>query len=192
MPLKTCSMFKKPTIGIDLDSTLNNLEEEWILHTYNEEYGDNLKEEDMHCWEVERYAKKAKPEDIYSILLRPHFFYNLRPKDCAREVTEKLSKDHELFIVTAYSPTTVVDKVDWVKKYFPHINPKNIIFCNSKGLIKTDYLIDDGGHNILDYHNNGGKNPIVFDRPWNRHLPNTFKRATGWLQVERMIKGETV
>lgn len=180
------------TIAIDMDDVLNELSSKWILTDYNQEYHDKLTIEDMYCWNVEEYIKKDCGKKIYDILLRPNYFLNLSPKPFAQEVTERLSKKHELFIVTAYSAPTVVDKVEWVKKYFPHINPKNIIFCNSKGLIKTDYLIDDGGHNILDYHNNGGKNPIVFDRPWNRHLPNNFKRATGWLQVEKMIEGETV
>jgi len=175
------------TIGIDLDSTLNDLETQWILNAYNKDYNDNLQYEDMVCWDVEKYVKPECGKKVYEILLRPNFFYNLNPKKYAQDVTERLSKKYDLYIVTAYHPKTVVDKVNWVEKYFPHINPKHIIFCNSKGLIKTDFLIDDGPHNIIDYHNNGGKHPIIFNAPWNQNLPSSFNRAKDWLQIEKML-----
>lgn len=175
------------TIGIDLDSTLNNLEEVWILNTYNQEYSDTLKIEDMVCWDVEEYIKPECGKKIYEILLRPNFFLNLKPKENSQSVINDLSKFYDLYVVTAYHPKTVVDKVEWIQTYFPHIDSKKIIFCNNKGLIQTDYLIDDGAHNILDYHNNGGKNPIVFDRPWNRDLLPNFQRVYDWLQIDSIL-----
>lgn len=178
----------KRTIGIDLDSTLNDLETQWILNVYNTEYNDTLTLEDMRCWDVEEYVKKECGKKVYDILLRPNFFFSLNPREYAQEVTKKLSEKYDLFIVTAYHPLTVVDKVKWVEKHYPHINSKNIIFCNAKGLINTDYLIDDGGHNILDYYNNGGENPIVFDKPWNRYLNSSFNRAKDWLQIGNMLQ----
>lgn len=175
------------TIGIDMDSVLNNLDEIWILDLYNKEYGDNLKYEDMICWDVEKYVKPECGKKIYDFLLRPSFFFNLNPKPDSQRVTEKLSQRYDIYIVTAYHPKTVVDKVAWIEKYYPHINPKKIIFCNNKGLIHTDYLIDDGGHNILDYHNNGGLNPIVFNAPWNQYLPKNFNRVKDWQQIETIL-----
>lgn len=175
------------TIGIDLDDVLNNLVDEWILNIYNTEYNDNLTIKDVIDWDVTKYIKPECGKRIYDILLRPNFFETLKPKMYAQEVTEKLSRKYDLYVITAYSPQTVVNKVNWLGKNFPHINPKNIIFCNAKGLIKTDFLIDDGPHNILDYHNNGGKHPIVFDRPWNGHLPSSYNRVKDWLQIEKML-----
>jgi len=175
------------TIAIDLDDVLNNLVDEWILNVYNKEYNDTLTIKDVNDWDVTKYVKPECGSKIYEILLRPNFFETLSPKIHAIEVTERLVSKYELYVVTAYHPKTVVNKVNWLSKNFPHINPKNIIFCNAKGLIKADFLIDDGPHNILDYHNNGGKHPIVFDRPWNSHLPSSFNRAKDWLQIEKML-----
>ena len=175
------------TIGIDMDDVLNTLVDEWILNIYNKEYGDTLTIKDVNDWDVTKYVKPECGSKIYDILLRPDFFEHLPVKLYAQEVTKRLSEQYDLYVVTAYSPKTVVNKVNWLAKHFPHINTKHIIFCNAKGLIKTDYLIDDGPHNILDYHNNGGTNPIVFDRPWNHSLPSTFNRVDNWLQIEKLL-----
>ena len=175
------------TIGIDLDDVLNELCTSWILNHYNQEYHDTLKLEDMICWNVEKYVKPECGKKIYEILLRPNFFLNLRPKENSQSVTNELSKKYDLYVVTAYHPKTVVDKVEWIQTYFPHIDSRKVIFCNNKGLINTDWLIDDGAHNILDYYNNGGKNPIVFDRPWNRDLSLQFKRASDWLNIGSIL-----
>ena len=175
------------TIGIDLDDVCNELCKKWMLEDYNKEYNDTLQLSDMTGWDVEAYIKPECGKKIYEILLRPGYFFDLSPKEYAQEITKDLSKYYDLFVVTAYHPKTVMDKVAWIEKYFPHINSKQIIFCNNKGLIKTDYLIDDGGHNIMDYYNNGGLNPIVFDRPWNRDLSPCFKRAYDWLQIGSIL-----
>lgn len=175
------------TIALDLDSVLNNLEYKWMLTDYNNEYNDNLQLEDLIDWDVSKVVKPECGEKIYDFLARPSYFFNLSPKPMSQETTKELVKKYEIYIVTAYSPFAVLDKVNWLALHFPHIKQKNIIFCNSKGLIKTNILIDDGGHNILDYHNNGGNNPIVFDRPWNRHLPNTFKRCKNWQEIAEAL-----
>lgn len=39
-------------IGVDLDSTLNNLYKVWLLDRYNKMYGDNLSEGDLISYNV--------------------------------------------------------------------------------------------------------------------------------------------
>lgn len=179
----------KKSIGIDLDSTLNCLEQRWIIERYNQDFSDNLTREDMFCWEVETYIKSECGKNIYNYLQEPNFFKTLGIKPHAQEVTKWLSQYFDLYVVTAYTPKVCVDKAGWIEDHFPHISQKNIIFCNSKGLIHTDLLIDDGGHNILEYHE-GNKSglPIIFDAPWNRYLKNDFLRVYDWLEVKEYIK----
>ncbi len=181
-------MNKQP-FGIDLDSTLNCLDEYWICNRYNKDYNDNLTRENMIRWEVDTYVKPECGIKIYDYLLEPKFFRNLDVKSYAQEVTRWLSEYFNLFIVTAYHPKTCLDKAEWLEEHFPHISQKNIIFCNSKGLIHTKYLVDDGSHNIIDFHNSNKSGlPIVFDAPWNRHLGNSFVRANNWLDIKEIIK----
>ena len=74
-------------IGIDLDTTLNNLMEHW-LEVYNEEHNDNLIQ--WNSWDV---VDNVKPEcgiKILDYLLRPDFFTNLELKENAVEVIDFL------------------------------------------------------------------------------------------------------
>lgn len=170
-------------IAIDLDTTLNNLEEVW-LNRYNEDYDDNLKE--FGHWNVEKNIKKECGIKIYDYLLEPNFFYNLNIKPNAKNVVEKLNNKHELYIVTAYHPATCVDKVKWVNKHLPFFNSKNVIFCNNKSLINADYLIDDGPHNILGFK----QKSIIIDMPYNRHvkLNDRRVRVNNWLDIKKYFK----
>lgn len=183
-------MNKKPTLGIDLDSTLNTLDIEWI-EAYNKDYNDNLTREDMIRWEVDTYVKPECGKKFYNYLLLPNFFKNLGIQPYAQEVTKELSKYFDIYIVTAYHPATCVDKCEWVKTHLPHIPIENVIFCNNKGLIHTDILIDDGGHNLLAfYENNRSGLPIVYDAPWNRYLENQFLRFDDWRNIRDYLINE--
>lgn len=178
----------KQSFGIDLDSTLNCHDEYWISR-YNKDYNDNLCREDMTQWGISKYVKPECGNKIDDYLLEPNFFRYLKVKPYAQEVTKWLSQYFNLFVVTAYLPITCLDKAEWIGEYFPHIPQKNIIFCNNKGLVHTKFLVDDGGHNIIDYHNSNKSGlSIVFDAPWNRYLGNQFIRAYDWIDVKEIIK----
>lgn len=172
-------MNKKKIIGIDLDSTLNNLEVVW-LNRYNQDYNDNLKE--WSKWEVDEFVKPECGKKIYDYLHEPNFFYNLDIKPNARKVVNFLSKHYELYIVTAYTPDTCVDKTNWIKKHKLNIDPKNIIFINNKTILKLDYLIDDGPHNFSRLNGTMG---LLFDMPYNQKLEEskTLKRVYTWEDV---------
>ncbi len=131
----------KQKLGIDLDTTLNNLNEVW-LKQYNEDYDDNLTE--FATWNVDKHVKPECGQKIFSYLHEPDFFYNLDIREDASEVVDYISKYFDLYIVTAYSVDTCVDKVKWVEKYLPYFDVRNIVFCNDKSIPNLEYLIDDG------------------------------------------------
>ncbi len=153
----------KKKIGIDLDSTLNNLEIAW-LNKYNMEYNDNIPA--WTSWNPEDFVKPECGLKIYDYLHEPGFFYNLDIRPNAKETVEFLSEHYELYIVTAYTADTCIDKVNWVKKQGLPINEKNIIFINNKSLLDLDYLIDDGPHNFNNFKGTG----LIFDMPYNREM----------------------
>ena len=163
-------MEKLKKIGIDLDSTLNNLEVVWAKK-YNQDYNDNIVE--WPKWEFHEFVKPECGEKIYEYLHEPKFFYNLDIKKDAKKVVEFLSKHYELYIVTAYTPDTCQDKADWVKMQGLNIPQKNIIFINNKGILDLDYLIDDGPHNFDNFKGIG----LVFDMLYNRHIEDSNYRT---------------
>lgn len=169
------------TIGIDLDTTLNNIEEKW-LQLYNEDYNDNISSNQLLDWDITRFIKPECGGKIYDYLDLPNFFFELDIKPYANEVVEWLTNYFSLYIVTSYKPHLCVDKVRWIEKHLPCINPGNIIFCNNKGTLNLDYLIDDGGHNLESFKQTG----IVFDMPYNRYLLD-YKRAYNWLDIKNIF-----
>lgn len=168
-------------IGIDMDNVLNNMSEEW-MKTYNRLHMDSMTIDDIHCWNIEKYVKCGRQIFQY---LNPSLFERLIPLPHSVEVTRRLAKNHELFLVTATSPWHVDVKMKWMDKYFPHILSKNIIICHRKELIDVDLLIDDGAHNIEAFP----KNTIVFDYAWNRNCqggPDSV-RLKNWLEIEAFL-----
>lgn len=166
-------------IGIDFDNILNNLNECW-LQRYNNDYNDNLTIEDIKSWDVHKYTKNG--EEIYTYLTED-LFASLSPLPHSIEVTEKLQRKHELFVVTATFPENMKVKMEWLEKYFPHIPYDNVFICQRKDLVNVDLLIDDAPFNILDFP---GKT-IVMDYAWNRNVKKGV-RVKNWLEIYDLLK----
>lgn len=181
----------KKTIGIDLDSTLNTLDKDW-LDIYNEEYNDHLTVKDIKSWNTYEYVKPECGKKIYEIFNRPGFFRNLGIREHAKEVIEEMiSHGHKIYIVTAYHPEICMDKANWLKEHLPLLDIQNLIFCNDKGRFSGDFLIDDGGHNIEAFaSSNPNGIPLVYDGPcpWNHYLGEKFPRVKSWPDIRTMIK----
>lgn len=175
----------KQKLGIDLDSTLNNLEEIW-LKKYNEEYKDNLKE--WSTWHIHNHVKPECGKNIFKYLHEPNFFYDLDIRENAKDVFEYLNEYFDIYIVTAYTVDTCVDKVNWVKKHLPTFNIENVIFCNDKSVLNLDYLIDDGPHNILGFKQIG----IVYDMSYNINLPSNYLRVKNWLDIKTLFENNFI
>ena len=171
----------KRTLGIDLDDTSNNLCDVWI-ERYNKDYNDNITE--FWDWDCTKCVKPECGEKIYDYLSEPLFFYNLGIKDNAREVIDLLFEEFEIYIVTSYRAKTCVDKTNWIKKYLPNIKVENIIFCNNKGLLNLDFLIDDGLHNIEAFK----QKAIIFNHAHNKDYNGDEVRVNNWLEIKELFK----
>jgi 5'-nucleotidase len=182
MERNTRKVEMKIKIGIDLDCVLNNLNEKWI-DAYNKNYNDTLTIEDIHSWDMTKYVKSECGNEIY-FFLNDKLLETLSPLPDAIDITKELLQKHDLYIVTATHYTNVRVKVEWIKKFFPHIKQNKIIICDNKSLINVDLLIDDAPHNILDFP----RKTIVMDYAWNRDLPNKYPRAKNWREIEQLIK----
>ena len=53
-------------------------------------------------------------------------------------------------------------------------------------MIKGDYLLDDGMHNIEDFAKSGGV-PIVYSRPHNLNQGKEYYRVNDWKSFEQFI-----
>ena len=95
---------------------------------------------------------------------------------------ENVCTEHNVYIVTAYTVTTCVDKVKWIRKYLPSFDKKNVVFCNDKNLINADVLIDDAPHNLESFPNK----TICFDMPYNKEAKCDY-RAFSWDDINNIF-----
>lgn len=170
---------KIKTIGIDLDSVLNNLHEEW-LRRYNEDYNDNLTPKDIKSFDIHKYVKCGM--QIHKYLNEVGFFRNLKPMPHAQEITKKLIRYYDVYVVTATSPNNALEKSLWLREHFPHLNIDKLILSKDKSIINIDLLIDDAVHNIINFPNQA----LVFDHAWNRNISG-YERVYNWQQIGDLL-----
>jgi len=174
----------KLTVGIDLDQVLNNLNKKWFK-AYNEKYNDDMRMEDVTAWGITEFVKPECGNDIYSFLAIPGFFRDLEIQPNAQKVVEWLCEYYDVYIVSSAHYGVCGDKGAWLAEFFPCIPYQNIIFCNNKSLVHTDFLIDDGIHNLETFHGRG----LLFDAMHNQDETRFF-RLTGWLKVKEYFEKE--
>ena len=88
----------------------------------------------------------VSPNDAKHI---PNFFIDLEPIEGSIEAYKILEEHFDVYFLTTApwsNPRALMEKVEWVKKYFPSAY-KNIIFSHHKNLLYGDYLIDDSTKN---------------------------------------------
>ncbi|MGL6173633.1 MAG: 5' nucleotidase, NT5C type, partial [Cellulosilyticaceae bacterium] len=130
-------------------------------------------------------------EEIKTVMHEPQLFHDLKPVPDAIETFERLYKSNlfEMYIVTAAHPRSVEAKYEWIKKYMPYFPESNIIVSSAKFMIRGDYLLDDGMHNIKAFAEVGGKS-IVFKRPHNERESELYQSISSWKEFEKFIINE--
>ena len=184
-------MIKKiKTILVDIDDTIENLCEAWI-DNLNRKYGTTVKLEDVTDWNVHKYFPKITKEQLFEPLHSDEFWKEVKPKEGAAHYLHKLIDDgYNVFLCTSTHYDTVKPKFEYViKKYFPFIKWERVIICSYKQMIRADYLVDDGVHNLIQ----GGYKKILFTAPHNLKC-NLEKygmiRADNWKEVYDIITGD--
>lgn len=180
--VSVCESLRKKTIAVDVDWVLAKLLDKW-LRTYNAIFNDNLVPDDITTWNlVEHVKEEAKPFalNIFDI----HKFYrDLEVVSDSQRVLEKLSETYEIIIVTdPYTRMSYKSKHDWLEENFPFIPKKNYVFTGNKSIVKADYLIDDGVHNLESFSGT----PILYDSPYSQK-EDRFYRVKNWQDIEHVF-----
>lgn len=155
---------KKIHIGLDVDDVLFPCVP-LAVDLANKELNPDplITVEDITTWGPETKETKM----IYPYLFDQRVYDAQLPMPGAVEFVQKLSKMAELFIVTAIVPELSEFRVNQIKRFFPSINPMNIIPSYRKDLLTLDFVLDDGSHNILQSQ---ATYPVLMRRPWNHDM----------------------
>ncbi len=88
---------------------------------------------------------------------------------------------HRLYVNWGHAKA-IGDTVSWLDAN--RIPYRDICFLGAKPEVEADAYIDDAPHNIEQLRAHGNT-VIVFDQPYNRHLPGP--RARDWIELEAIV-----
>ena len=74
--------------------------------------------------------------------------------------------------------------VKWIMDYIATEIYDAIVLAPNKGLIKTDVLIDDASHNLLEHP---AEIKLLYDQPWNRK-ETLYERVMNWDDILRKLQ----
>ena len=176
-------MKKKGVVAVDQDYVLAKLTHKW-LRVYNTIFDDNLKIEEIKSWDITKFVKPEAKKYMLNILNLHKFYRDLEVVEDSQRVLEKLSHDYEIIVVTdPFTRMSFKAKYDWLGEHFPFIPTSNYVFTGNKSIIKADYMIDDGVHNLEGFQGYG----LLFDAPYNRD-EKRFYKVKNWQDIEHVFK----
>jgi len=166
-------------IAIDMDETIADSVKEHIRR-YNLWFGEDLLAENLVGKHLEDFVPVGRYGAVRQILRDEGFFDSLEVIRDAQEVVRELARTHEVFIVSAAMdiPESFAAKYRWLRRHFPFIPERNIVFCGDKGIIDADYLIDDEPRHFVRFRGNG----ILFSAPHN-WKEKRYERVASWQQI---------
>src|SRR5260370_20962514 len=172
---------KRLRIAIDMDETIaDSLKED--IRRYNAEFAEEIAADDLYGKHLDEFAPLDRSEVVRCVIRDESFFDCLDIIEEAQQVIGELAREHEVFIVSAAMeiPESFVAKHRWLRRHFPFISMRNIVFCGDKRIIDADYLIDDEARHFCNFRGTG----ILFSAPHNLR-ETAYERVASWQDVRR-------
>lgn len=176
------------TILVDIDDTIENLCQVWC-ELLNERYGTNVRYTDISTWDISRFFPTLTKEQVFEPLHGEEIWYRLRPLEGAVEYLRKLIDDgFQIYLCTTTDYRNIRQKFEAViMRFFPFIRWNQVIVASNKQMIRADFLIDDGIHNLEggEYHK------ILMTAPHNLSYDaeaNGMHRVYSWEETYRLVR----
>jgi 5'-nucleotidase len=170
-------------IYIDMDEVMADSSGK-LASMYQQEFGIDLTDALLKTeGKVYDLALSGLRTYVRDYLHRPDFFADLAVLPDAQRVVERLNEHHEVLICSAAVefPLSMVDKLNWLKQYFPFLSYKQVVFCGrKKNFLIGDFIIDDHIDNVDGFQGTG----LLFTASHNRS-ETRFERVNNWLEVEQ-------
>lgn len=175
------------TILIDIDDTIEDLLGAWCSWL-NNHYGLDVNKDEIEEWDISRYFPTLTREQVFEPLHKDWFWDLVEPKENAALRVKQLIEDgFNVFLCTTTDYRNVKPKFEKViLKHFPFIPWSNIIVAGRKQMIRADFLVDDGVHNL----ENGDYVKILVTAAHNRQYDaekNGMIRENDWDSIYKTI-----
>lgn len=180
----------KFVICCDIDGCINNLMEQTFA-MYNERHGTCYSIDNLKTYSLEDNFSLETAEEIRNLFLEKDLWDSLIPVEGSQWALKSfINSGYKLYLATATHYTNFPWKVEWLKRYFDFIDPKDVICINDKSLLKCNVLIDDCYYNLTN--TSVMVDRVLLDRPWNQASENKdyvygINRANNWEEVVRCV-----
>jgi 5'(3')-deoxyribonucleotidase len=170
-------------IAIDMDEVVADTMARYLA-IYNADFGLNLTREHFHGRRVSEAIDASHVARIRTYFEREDFFSEIPVMPGSQEVVRELSERYEIFITTAAMdvPCSFSAKFHWLKRHFPFVSPKRIVFCGDKSIVAADFMIDDDPKHFSKFKGEG----ILYSAPHNVH-ETRFRRVDNWDDVREIF-----
>ena len=182
-------MNKRIKVGIDYDDVMVDFLQR-MVEVYNQKHSDNqISKESFETFDVMKCDKIKYPKSFYDIQNEyDNFYSDVKPNRNSQDViSEWIDCGIDVYIVTngIMFPKQMESKYQSIKRLFPMINDKHIIYTADKSVIAVDVLIDDCADNL---QKTIGR-PILYSAYHNRNCFN-YPRYNNWKELNNLFKGE--
>lgn len=183
------------SIMIDMDDVIC---EGGFIYQLNKFLGTNYTTNDMKGYYMQDVVPKEKVDEWNEYISNQNLYGDGSCFiDGALETIEKLSKQYDVYIVTAFvfvatpdkSGKHLYNKFECLCKNMPFLHPSRFIFCDIKSLIKCDIKIDDKLSNILE----NADTKLLFDAYHNRDITDEelsklgVRRVCTWHEIGDLL-----
>lgn len=191
-------------IGVDMDSVIAEIIVPIDLF-HNRQYKTNLSYDDHIVYDL-RSLWQCNNEQVYERIFEFYHspeFTKVKPIVGSQEGVKKLSKLHNLHLITS-RPHDIEQKTkQWLNTFFPHqfasITHTNQVSKKGGGTsvkksviakqLKIEVMIDDHLTYALDCADNEIKT-FLFEAPWNKdYIPQHkfMAKVSGWNEILRLL-----
>lgn len=158
---------KRFTVALDVDDVLAPCLEEGC-RILGLDY-DKITDWDLNRTELTEEERLA----LMRVICSAEFVAKQKPYPGAAELVRELVNDgHEVLIASAVNVECMSRRSEMLIKYFPMLQPKNIMLGARKELLHVDFLLDDSPYNY-----GHAKYFVLMERPYN-------KGVKGYLSVK--------
>lgn len=181
-------------IMLDMDDVIC---EGGFLKIVNQFLNTNYQKEDIKSYYIQDVIPKERQEEWKEFLDKQNVYECCEFLPGAYEAIEKLNKQYELYIATAYifkenvfySSCNLKNKYEWLYQKIPFIKPEQYIFISNKEVLNCEIKIDDKISNLKG----NAEMKLLFDSYHNRSITEeelqrqNVQRVCSWQEIENKL-----
>ncbi len=175
-------------LGIDLDGVVADFSTGWV-NRYNDEFGSNVSTDQVDSWDamddLTHFESKGGFWRWAARGVHGSVFRHLEAYPDALETLARLSKRHQIVIITAKPDWAVHDTFGWISDR--RIPTREVHITEVKWRVPCDVYLDDSPRQIAELHTNRPEAVVCrYVRPWNEPVPGT-RDVHDWEEFETLV-----